>query len=344
MFFCTLLVSGSAMHGRQENDGLIRFLGRVKSSYGSASSRIYEGHVINKTGLMSFLLGHRRRVIYASNQMQPDCIESLKGFIVQRFLYSFRRCYKTPLLYCTLSWEKQPTVIAALILRLPHNITKSVSDLYGVFDTQKREICPQTHVLCYRASHISHGDFTHQYAPSFIKDNGGTRFDINGNPRAMLQLQLPFHNVKLLPHYTPLPFHDARLPIYGFETIRSTRYSEFGFVGLPRNENKGEETNNDEPPFGPFEGCVPPWRVAIGFCGMCLGVLVIIRSNRRIYFLWGALFILSGSLIWLTGHYDCKEGNSRNHNQAHHELSQGRLHAAFFDQNTGSIPTHGFHE
>ena len=156
---------------------------------------------------MPFLLAQQRRVIYASDQMQPNSIHALKGFILQRFFYSFWRSYQRSLFYSTLVRKKQPAVITAFILRLPHNVTKFISHLYGIFGTQESKICPQAHMLSYGTSHIGHGDLTHQHASSFIKDNGGTWFDINGDPRAVLQLQLSLHSVKLLLHNAALFFH-----------------------------------------------------------------------------------------------------------------------------------------
>jgi len=101
------------------------------------------------------------------------------------------------------------------------------------------------------------------------------------------------------------------------------------FVGLPADKTERRKTNENEPPFGPFDGCVPLWRVIVGFFGMCFGAFVIYKSNSGRRFLLGLLLIYIASLIWLTGHYDCEES------QAEH---YGRCFQAALLQNTGSIP------
>jgi hypothetical protein len=62
------------------------------------------------------------------------------------------------------------------------------------------------------------------------------------------------------------------------------------------------------PPFGPFEGCVPMWRLVVGVIGVLLGFVIALcdRRGRRWSLLLGGFIFIAGSLIWLTGHVDCR--------------------------------------
>jgi hypothetical protein len=83
-----------------------------------------------------------------------------------------------------------------------------------------------------------------------------------------------------------------------------------GLYRLPANDASSDGRHDNQPPIGPFEGCVPIWRVGLGLGLICLaaGLLVYLgRSNRvtfLLYLVCCALFGL-GSLIWLTGHHWC---------------------------------------
>jgi hypothetical protein len=79
---------------------------------------------------------------------------------------------------------------------------------------------------------------------------------------------------------------------------------------LPANYTPSQSSYNDQPPIGPFEGCVPLWRVGTGFGLICLAaglfIVAVRRENGWLALLCG-LLVLVGSFIWLTGHYwgDC---------------------------------------
>jgi len=88
------------------------------------------------------------------------------------------------------------------------------------------------------------------------------------------------------------------------------------FYRLPANHYTRQASYHDQPPIrvgpptGPLDGCVPGWRVAIGFGLICVAVLIFIcgvRTNR--YWLCACaygLFVI-GSFVWLTGHTDCRD-------------------------------------
>ena len=60
-----------------------------------------------------------------------------------------------------------------------------------------------------------------------------------------------------------------------------------------------------QPPIGPFEGCVPLWRLALGLLGVVSGYIVIFKGKARWTFWFGVCLSLGGTLIWLTGHIFC---------------------------------------
>jgi hypothetical protein len=91
------------------------------------------------------------------------------------------------------------------------------------------------------------------------------------------------------------------------------------FPGLPANYASGDSADKKNPPIrpvpptGPFDGCVPGWRVAWGFGLIFLATIHFIWSIRHSYgwmaFCSYGLFLV-GSLIWLTGH-TCCEGSEQ---------------------------------
>jgi IS1 family transposase len=85
---------------------------------------------------------------------------------------------------------------------------------------------------------------------------------------------------------------------------------------LINQKSKGRETENNQPPFGPFEGCVPLWRAITGICGIAAGLAVLIVCLRRGYTVVGLCLGIAlgetGTVVWLTGHYDCDEAERPN--------------------------------
>lgn len=85
------------------------------------------------------------------------------------------------------------------------------------------------------------------------------------------------------------------------------------FPGLPKYYSASEEAQQDQPPLGPFDGCVPLRRVGIGFGLICVAIIALVwavhKNNGNIAILsWVILGV--GSLIWLTGHTrntDCEQ-------------------------------------
>jgi hypothetical protein len=81
-----------------------------------------------------------------------------------------------------------------------------------------------------------------------------------------------------------------------------------GFYRLPADDSNGGKCSQNQPPIGPFEGCVPLWRVGTGFGLICLAgglfVWAVRRNNGWLALFCGFLFLV-GSLIWLARHYWC---------------------------------------
>lgn len=107
---------------------------------------------------------------------------------------------------------------------------------------------------------------------------------------------------------------------------RLRRFS--GFARLPADYTPGQSCNYNQPPLGcsppvgPFDGCVPGWRVVTGFGLICAATGLFIYAVRRRKG-WLALFcyvlFLTGSLIWLTGHTTCPGcGNCQYHEDFQH--------------------------
>jgi len=66
-----------------------------------------------------------------------------------------------------------------------------------------------------------------------------------------------------------------------------------------------DHCNNELQPFGPFEGCVPLWRVAIGAISILGGVLFAITGKSHRRFICGMGIFAAGVIIWSTGHEPC---------------------------------------
>jgi IS1 family transposase len=98
------------------------------------------------------------------------------------------------------------------------------------------------------------------------------------------------------------------------------RYSVY--YSLPNQNHEGRKAKNDQPPFGPFEGCVPLWRVLVGICGMVAGIAVAlgcIGSGRiALGVCLGIVLGEAGTVIWLTGHYRCDEAKRENRDVGSH--------------------------
>ncbi len=102
-------------------------------------------------------------------------------------------------------------------------------------------------------------------------------------------------------------FRGCRRPFLKREAITHCLRGTSSFDSLPADDSKSDEPYTNKPPFGPFEGCVPLWRVGIGCAYMFGGVVVMYRRNRRLVFGCGCGLPSIGSFLWLSGHYDCAE-------------------------------------
>jgi hypothetical protein len=112
-------------------------------------------------------------------------------------------------------------------------------------------------------------------------------------------------------------------PESGYERLTANFGSAASLPALPAEEAKSQKSNHNEPPFGPFDGCVPIWRVAVGVLGMFGGALVIFLSNdHRWLFGLGVLLMAVGTVVWLTGHTNGKEcGNSEYRQPFQHDAA-----------------------
>jgi len=85
---------------------------------------------------------------------------------------------------------------------------------------------------------------------------------------------------------------------------------------LPANYQSRASGNDDQPPIrvsppmGPFDGCVPGWRVCVGL-GLIVAAFILFCIGMRRLNGWialcGAPLFLLGTFIWLTGHTNCHD-------------------------------------
>ena len=66
-------------------------------------------------------------------------------------------------------------------------------------------------------------------------------------------------------------------------------------------------THYDKQPIGPFEGCVPLWRVAVGLFGIVFGLILLLvgKSERRAN--CGGIIFFLAVIIWASGHKSREE-------------------------------------
>ncbi|MDP9053196.1 MAG: DDE-type integrase/transposase/recombinase [Acidobacteriota bacterium] len=90
------------------------------------------------------------------------------------------------------------------------------------------------------------------------------------------------------------------------------KFRRFGhFSGLVRYSDSSEDNRQESPPFGPFDGCAPPWRVFYGVALMIGGWLALLVRDGKWDRIAGACMVLGGSFIWLTGHVPCQRRYDR---------------------------------
>jgi IS1 family transposase len=86
---------------------------------------------------------------------------------------------------------------------------------------------------------------------------------------------------------------------------------------LPTNESCRQGGNNNQPPVGALEGCVPAWRAIIGCILTCCGFLIIIKGDGTRSIICGCCCILGGTFIWLGKKVDCEAVQQGNETQFH---------------------------
>lgn len=82
---------------------------------------------------------------------------------------------------------------------------------------------------------------------------------------------------------------------------------------LPEQDSESGEAKDDQPPFGPFEGCVPFWRFVVGVTviGLAYGMFYrAYRTERVFYLVLGHVLGEVGSVIWLGSNTKCSQTES----------------------------------
>jgi hypothetical protein len=128
-----------------------------------------------------------------------------------------------------------------------------------------------------------------------------------------------------------LVLHQIDLGQRRFGTDLSGLCSSAGFLSLQADYTPSERSDDDNPPvgvshpLGPFEGCVPPLRNAIGLGFVVTGLGLALFSIRRMkgwLLLFSWLWIWTGILIALTGHHPCRQEHSKHHPMFSHDEPQ----------------------
>lgn len=92
--------------------------------------------------------------------------------------------------------------------------------------------------------------------------------------------------------------------------------SNTGKEGLPSEYSNSNSSKNHLPPFGPLEGCVPRWRVAIGAISMVGGIIFALRTRSERRFFGGLGIFAGGVFVWTAGHKPCKGTNEHYYNES----------------------------
>ncbi len=99
------------------------------------------------------------------------------------------------------------------------------------------------------------------------------------------------------------------------DTVAHRLSGTLHFSGLVSNCEASEGGDDDQPPVGPLEGCVPFWRAGVGCFCMCAGLGFILFSRdawgRWLPLSGGGILFFFGTGVWLTGHYRCDSTKSQ---------------------------------
>jgi hypothetical protein len=115
------------------------------------------------------------------------------------------------------------------------------------------------------------------------------------------------------------------------------------FYRLPADHPASNEAQKNQPPFGPFGGCVPMERLLIRLVGCILSIGIMIcgecRYSFRIYVLGCVIFAVS-SLVWLTGHLPCDKADGEYRQTFPHDgekVAQNYARPCFFSTRRGGV-------
>jgi IS1 family transposase len=129
--------------------------------------------------------------------------------------------------------------------------------------------------------------------------NGEAHWNVNllRQVNRVFRWRAPVGKLNPLPHSYPLKLYAISGGISGLS----------GFPSLPTYDYASYNPDGHEYPFGPLKGCVPMWRVCVGFFGVIGGYLFGVFSKTRPRFLVGMAVFAAAVVIWLTGHEPCEE-------------------------------------
>jgi IS1 family transposase len=127
----------------------------------------------------------------------------------------------------------------------------------------------------------------------------------------------------------PLPHASFLQP----DGLHSSLGSMASFSRLPANESSSQGRDNNQPPVGPLEECVPVWRACLGcFCLLC-GFLVIAKGDGFPSVICGLALVLGGTFIWLGKKVACENTYSGSNDIRFHganNVSQKYLTTLYF--------------
>lgn len=86
---------------------------------------------------------------------------------------------------------------------------------------------------------------------------------------------------------------------------------------LPSYSEQCEDSHEYQPPFGPFEGCVPVWRLVLSALFVVAGARIVWKGKGQLSLWIGGGCVSLSAIVALTGHAPCKGGKNQERGTRH---------------------------
>jgi hypothetical protein len=221
-----------------------------------------------------------------------------------------RQRQKSRLLYSIGSWRKNRwnrdrTVVVSLVRFF------RVSNLCPNFSFNNRSSCRS--VAAYFVSNYTDGERIKRLSYGKI-----INFDLNPSAFFVNHDFYGFYSSGSSPfrRYC-LAVHQANLRVEGLDAIRGRISSFSRFPSLPAYYEYSYSRNDELEPFGPFEGCIPMWRLAVAALGGCGGIGFCVYVKTREKFFCGMAVCIMSIFVGATGHKPCEGEQNNSYNEGH---------------------------